>query len=98
MNPEARGLAPDGSPPGYLEVSYPAGCDFVRDGWSMPPSLKNRTACPGPELLSCELHANPAAVAGVLVLNVHKIPSLALSRKEGMGQNSIVRSLPPLLS
>ncbi len=29
-----------------------------------------------------------AAVADVLVLNVHKTPSWALSRKEGMGQNS----------
>jgi hypothetical protein len=46
-------------------------------------------ACPGLELVSCELLANPAAVADVLVMNVHKTPSSALSRKEGNGQNSI---------
>jgi hypothetical protein len=40
------------------------------------------------ELLSCELLANPAAVADVLELNVHKTPSGALSRKEGMDQIS----------
>ncbi len=44
------------------------------------------------ELLRCELLANPAAVAdvhcSVVVLSVHKTPSCALSRKEGMGQNS----------
>ncbi len=55
------------------------------------------TACPGLELLSCELLANPAAVAYVLVLNVHKTPLWALSRKEGMVQNStVVRPLPSL--
>ena len=31
----------------------------------MPPSLTDRTACPGLELLRCELLANPAAVADV---------------------------------
>jgi hypothetical protein len=72
MNPEARGLVQDGSPPGWLKVNYPEGCDFVRDGWS---PYEGRTACPGPELLSCEVLANPADVADVLVLNVHKIPS-----------------------
>jgi hypothetical protein len=77
MNPEARWLAQHGGSPGWLEKSDPAGCDFVRVGWSMPPSLKlkDRTACPGPELLSCELLANPDAIADVLALNVHKIPS-----------------------
>ena len=54
----------------------------------MPPSLTDRTACPGLELLSCELLANPAAVVYVLVVNVHKSPSRALSRRDGMGQNS----------
>jgi hypothetical protein len=38
----------------------------------MPPSLTDRTACPGLGLLSCKLLANPAAVADVLVLNAHK--------------------------
>ena len=37
----------------------------------MPPFLTDRTACPGLELLSCELLANPAAVADALVLNVY---------------------------
>jgi hypothetical protein len=31
--------------------------------------------CPCLELLSCELLENPAAVADVLILNVHKTPS-----------------------
>ncbi len=57
----------------------------------MPPSLTDRTACPGLELLSCELLANPAALHDVQVLNTHKTPSSALSR---MGQNS--RFLPSL--
>jgi hypothetical protein len=38
----------------------------------MLPSLTDRTVCPGLELLSCELLADLAAVADVLVvLNVH---------------------------
>jgi hypothetical protein len=45
------------------------------DGRPMPPSLMDRTACPGWELLSCELLANPADFADVLVPNVHKTPS-----------------------
>ncbi len=44
-------------------------------GLSMPPSLTDRPALLGLELLSCELLANPAAVADVLVLNVNKTPS-----------------------
>ncbi len=44
---------------------WPAGCDFVCDGWFMPPAPTNRTACPGLELLSCERLTIPAsAVAG----------------------------------
>jgi hypothetical protein len=53
----------------------------------MPLSLTDCTACPGLELLSFELLANPAAV-DVLVLNVHKTLSRALSHKEGMGQRT----------
>jgi len=49
------------------------------DKRATPPSLTDRTAYPGLELLSCELLANLAAVADVLVLNVHKTPSGALS-------------------
>ncbi len=45
----------------------------------MPPSLTDRAACNSLELLSCELLANPVAVADVLVLNVNKTPS----RKDG---------------
>jgi hypothetical protein len=56
-------------------------------------SLTDCTACPGLELHSCELLANPAAVADVLVLNVRKTLSRALSHKEGMGQ----RTATPLL-
>ncbi len=37
--------------------------------------LTDRTACPDMELLSCELVANPAAAADVLVLGAHKTPS-----------------------
>ncbi len=47
----------------------------------MPPSLTDCTACSGLGAASCELMANPAAVADVLVLNVHKTLSWALSRK-----------------
>ncbi len=39
------------------------------------------------ELRRYEILANLSAVADVLVQNVHKKPSWALSRKEGMGQN-----------
>ncbi len=49
----------------------------VMDGpCGMPSSLTDFTVCPGLELLSCELLANPAAVVDVLVLNVHKTPPL----------------------
>ncbi len=40
MRPKARWLAQHGGPPGWLEESDPAGCDFVRDGRSVPPALK----------------------------------------------------------
>ncbi len=76
MWPEAIVLAQHGGPPGWLEESDPAGCDFVRDGRSIPPPMTDRTACLGLELLSCswaacELLVNPA---DVLVLNVNKKP------------------------
>ncbi len=88
MRPNARKLAQHGGPPSYLEESEPAEWDCVVMDGPKPPSLTDRTACTGLELLSCELLANPAAVADVLVLNLQKTPSWALSRKEGMGQNS----------
>ncbi len=49
-----RGLAQHGSRPGWLEESDPVGCDFVRDGRSLPPALAQHTACPGQGLRSCE--------------------------------------------
>ncbi len=30
-----------------MEESDPAGCDFVRDGWFMPPALMDHATCPG---------------------------------------------------
>ncbi len=53
------------------------GCDFVRDGWSMPPDLAWWTT----PLVQ--------AWAGLL-MNVHKTPSLATSCKEDKIWYSIV--------
>jgi hypothetical protein len=47
MRLKARGLAQHGGRPGWLEESGPAGCDLVRVGRSMPPTLKDHTICPG---------------------------------------------------
>jgi hypothetical protein len=59
----------------------------------MPSFLTDRANCM-PWSGAAQLRA---AVADVLVLDVHKTPSRALSRKEGMGQNSTVfRPLPSL--
>ncbi len=69
-----HGLQYSSKPLAFL-WEWPSGRDLCCDGWSMPPSLPGRTNCPGLELLSCELLANPAVVADVLVLNVHKKPS-----------------------
>jgi hypothetical protein len=54
----------------------PPGCDFVRNGWSMSPTLMDHRAYPGLGLLSCERLADqaPAAAPGLL-LNVHKQPT-----------------------
>jgi hypothetical protein len=43
MGPKARGLAQHGRPPGWLEDSDTAECDFVRDGRSMPPALTTQS-------------------------------------------------------
>ncbi len=95
MRPKAREMTQHGGPSGWLEESEPAGGDLCCNGRSMPPSLTDRTVCSGHEQLSCELLANPAAVANVLVQNVHKKPS----RKEGMGQNpSLSVHLPKRIS
>jgi hypothetical protein len=42
----------------------------------------------GLELLPASFWQNPEAVADVIVMNVHKTPSRALSHKEVMGQTS----------
>ncbi len=60
----------------------PARCCFVRDGWSMPPALMDHTTCPG---------------LGHLLLNVHKTPFWAMSRKESLAWYSSW-PLPFLLS
>ncbi len=91
MRPKTREMTQHRGSPGWLERD-PAGWGLFCDGRSMPLSLTDRTACPGLELLSCELLANPAAVADVLVLIAHKTLSWALSRKEGMGQNQSCES------
>ncbi len=49
MRPKARGLVQYGGLPGWLEESDPAGCDFLRDGRSMPLALTDHTVCPEPE-------------------------------------------------
>jgi len=53
-----RGRARHGGPPGWLEESDPAGCDFVRDGRSMPPTLTD--------------HTHMSRSGADLILNVHK--------------------------
>ncbi len=67
--PKARAMTQHGGLPGWLEG------DLCCDGRSMSSSLTDRATCHGLELLSCEILENPAAVADVLVLNVHKTPS-----------------------
>jgi hypothetical protein len=47
MSPKARGLAQHGRPPGRLDESDTAGCDFVCAGRSMPLALTDHTTCPG---------------------------------------------------
>jgi hypothetical protein len=51
MIPKARGLAQHGGPPGWLEESDPAGCDFVLDGRFIPSALTGQTTYPGLELI-----------------------------------------------
>jgi hypothetical protein len=46
VRPKARGLTQHDCPPGWLEKSDPAGCDFERDGRYMPPALTDHTTCP----------------------------------------------------
>ncbi len=68
-----------------LEESFPAGCDFVRDGLSSV-----HAACPdGP-------HHLPRSGADLLLnrLNVHKTQTWATSRKEGMAWYSSIDPCP----
>ncbi len=88
MMPKAREMALHRNLRGWLEESD----DLCCDGRSMPPSLMNRTACPGLELLAASFRQ-----IQLLLLNVHKIPSWALTRKEGMVK-TVVRPLPFLWS
>ncbi len=46
VRPKAREVAQYGGPPGWLEESDPAGCDFVCDERSMPSPLTSHTICP----------------------------------------------------
>jgi hypothetical protein len=56
MRPKARGMDQHGGPTSWLEESDLAGCDFVRDGRSMPAALADRTSCPELGRLSCKLY------------------------------------------
>ncbi len=47
MRTKARGLTPHGGPPGWLEESDPAECEFVSDGRSMSPVLTDHATSPG---------------------------------------------------
>jgi hypothetical protein len=69
MRPKARVLTQYGGSPSWLDESDPAGCDFVRDGWTMPPALTDHTTCSGPGL--------------IYYLMYTKTLSWATSRKEG---------------
>jgi hypothetical protein len=61
----------------------------------MTHALTVRTACPILELLSFELLENPAAVADVLVLNVHKTQSSNfITQGRHAWVKTLVRPLP----
>ncbi len=100
VRPMAREMTQhEGRLTGWRRVTQPAEI-WICDGRFMSPSLTvgQYTACPGLELLSCELLPNPAALSDVvLVLNVHKTPPWALSGQGRHGSNSSW-SLPCCLS
>ncbi len=50
MRPKARGLVQHGGPPGWLEESDPAGCDFECDVRSMT----DYTTCPEIEFMKVQ--------------------------------------------
>ncbi len=64
-----RRLVQNDGPPGCLEESDPAGCDFVRDGRSMPPALTDHTTCPGHGAAQLRASGISAAAAAGWVSN-----------------------------
>jgi hypothetical protein len=64
MRPKARGLVHHGGPPGWLEESDPAGCDFVCDGRSMAACLFSTVpvARTGAAQLRADGISNPAVI------------------------------------
>jgi hypothetical protein len=51
-------MAQHGGPPGWLEESDPARCDFVREGRSMPLALTDHTTCPSLTVYEDTKHHN----------------------------------------
>ncbi len=64
----------------------------------MPPSLTDHTACPGLELLSCELLANPAVVADVQILKMYTKHRHELYHERKAWFNTLVRPLLTLVT
>jgi hypothetical protein len=95
MRPEAREMTRRGGPPGWLEErATQPGEIFVVIRRSMPPSLTHRLLALVRSCSAASFWQIQLLLVFVQVLNVvHKTP---LSRKEGMGQNSIVGPLQSL--
>ncbi len=79
-------LAQHGGPHGWLQEIDPAGCDFVRDGWSMPPGLPYCTVCPGRGCPGASWWHSSCCY----IVNVHNHPSWLQSRLAGRGQLSML--------
>jgi hypothetical protein len=84
MRPKARGLTQHGGPPGWLEESDPAGCDFVRDGRAVLPAFSYR-----------RLRADGISSCCYIV-NVHNHPACAMSHTRKAWPGTLVD--PCLLS
>jgi hypothetical protein len=72
-------LAQHGGPPGWLEESDSAGCDFIPDGRSMSPALTNHTTGLGLIYTKCTQNTVMSYVwQGMhgLVLYIRPMPSL----------------------
>jgi hypothetical protein len=80
MRLKARGMAQHGDPPGWLEESDPAGCDFLRDGRSMPPALTVHSACPNLGLIYIllNIHKTLSCEEGMAWYSSRPMPSLWL--------------------